>query len=497
MQKKSFSIYFDGTGNNLLGYPDCSLTNIGKLYKAQHALGTDLSYNNGNPNKYKNQFGVGYFSGQDEKIYFDGVGSTPKGTYLYLFQGITGQGGSSRINDAYEAMVIYHNKYPGEDININVLGFSRGASQARAFCNVAIERGVPKLDEQKRVTEDYLIEPGALQINKLAIFDTVASYGFGLSDAHPGKNLSIHPQIRSTTHLIALNEYRKVFPLTSALKEQGEPQNLQIEEIGFPGAHAQVGGGYKNDILAAGPLSFMYERLKDAGMKMDPLQEEDIQRIKKYNEIIVSPKTVVSHLVDSRLKSGDSGKSTFPLEKGWLDPWNAQSVPFEHSAHGRKLIYEFNDSLDRDFRIDDLLYSELIVKNYKERGAKFLAERNLEDSKITEKSFNTAYKKSRQPSPSFTERTLDKAMTKTGPTLEYISSFDFQPVPLATPNIDENNPYNRSLATSFVDNLKKSGHSEGNQNIRAKQEKFREWRESKGTELCFEVDQEGIGPKMS
>jgi len=59
--------------------------------------------------------------------------------------------------------------------------------------------------------------------------------GNGLSntDTHLGKNLEIGKNVDSATHLVATNEYRDTFRLTSALRNN---DNSRIEEIKFAGA---------------------------------------------------------------------------------------------------------------------------------------------------------------------------------------------------------------------------------------------------------------------
>ena len=51
----------------------------------------------------------------------------------------------------------------------------------------------------------------------------VASYGNAMSDTHVGKNLEIGKNVDSTTHLVAMNEYRDTFRLTSALRSDENP----------------------------------------------------------------------------------------------------------------------------------------------------------------------------------------------------------------------------------------------------------------------------------
>ncbi|WBM32203.1 MULTISPECIES: phospholipase effector Tle1 domain-containing protein [Pseudomonas] len=357
-----FSVYMDGTDNNKdRDTPVGSHTNVARLYEYDTAHGTNLSLNTGAvPLKY----GPDGPTGRSEKIYLDGVGSQKGNTPIALIERGTGRGSQSRIELAYAAFVTFCNKNPDLNIELNVIGFSRGAAQARAFTNEVIDRGVPRLDSQQRATGEYLIPPGQAEINKLAIFDTVASYGIPVTDSHVSKNLEISNNVKSTTHLVAMHEYRTTFPLTSALRNG---DNSRIEEIRFAGAHSQVGGGYRDDLLAAGPLALMYDRLKSAGVGLRALPANELERIEQYNALIKDPERVQGALIDSRLLKGNEafkrevdGSYTqvnnrpFPAESGTLNfiGWERapsflawQKKPFDHAVNARKVIFENDRSL--------------------------------------------------------------------------------------------------------------------------------------------------------
>lgn len=354
-KKMHFTVYFDGTGNNKdIDTPKGAHTNVARLYEADQASGTNLARNSGHtPQRYD----ASNCSGRSEKIYFDGVGSQPFISLRSLVEGGTGLGGQARITQAYNAIVAFHNKYPDKDVDVNIVGFSRGAAQGRALANQFIERGVPKLDGQGQPTGEFLIPPGEAQVNKLGIFDTVASYGYAKTNTHLGKNLEINKNVRSTTHMVAMNEYRDTFRLTSALRDDDDSQ---IEEIKFAGAHSQVGGGYSGDVLAAGPYAEMYDRLQLAGIEMGPIQPEDRLNIQAYNEIIQSSDKVQQALIDSRLMHGDTAfkqsddgiyqkinSTAFPMERGFFNPLNRQQKPFDHVVSGRGVVFENDESLSR------------------------------------------------------------------------------------------------------------------------------------------------------
>jgi hypothetical protein len=79
--------------------------------------------------------------------------------------------------------------------------------------------------------------------------DTVASVG--ATNANDGEghwdwakpeNLRIHPWVMNCVHYVALHEFRTVFPVESLYQGDVLPDNCY--EHYYPGAHADVGGGY-------------------------------------------------------------------------------------------------------------------------------------------------------------------------------------------------------------------------------------------------------------
>ncbi|NIF27685.1 DUF2235 domain-containing protein [Pantoea sp. Tr-811] len=355
MSDLHITVYLDGTRNNKDNdAPEGAHTNVARLYDLDTAQGTNLARNSGGKPQ---QYDASARSGQSEKVYIDGVGSQKNNPLGMVFEGATGAGGQSRIEQAYDTLVAFHNKYPDLAVDVNVVGFSRGAAQARALANVFIDRGVPMLDSQFRVTDQYLIPPGQPHVNKLGIFDTVASFGNAKTDTHLNKNLEISGNIDSTTHLVAMNEYRDTFPLTSALRND---DNSRIEELKFAGAHSQVGGGYKHDVLAAGPLAVMYDRLQTAGIEMRPMLPEDVKRVEQYNVLIKDPAQLQEALIDSRLSKGNDAfqrsadgqytvvdNAPFPFERATFNYRDRQTRPFQHEVEGRRVIFENDDSLSR------------------------------------------------------------------------------------------------------------------------------------------------------
>jgi len=171
-------------------------------------------------------------------------------------------------------------------IRLSAFGFSRGATEARAWVNLLNDRwgnelaGIP------------------LQIDFLGVFDTVASVGLAqacpplrvLGEAPSGHyawaeagRLVVPPNVRRCVHLVAAHEIRGSFPIDSVCQGNQLPSNCK--EIVYPGVHSDVGGGYPpNDQgrclgdgaagdqlkLSQVPLAQMYREALMAGVPLVP-----------------------------------------------------------------------------------------------------------------------------------------------------------------------------------------------------------------------------------
>lgn len=128
---------------------------------------------------------------------------------------------------------------------VDVFGFSRGAAEARVFCNW--------LDE---ILVGGRLAGVPLRFRFLGIFDTVASAGFwsGLSSlvtnstgGHgawaSAESLRVLPAVKNCVHMIAMHELRRNFPLDE-IGVDGKLAPGWVQHA-YPGAHSDVGGGYR------------------------------------------------------------------------------------------------------------------------------------------------------------------------------------------------------------------------------------------------------------
>ncbi len=223
-----FSFFFDGTGNNRdLDRPQQKLSNVARLFEG-HVEDRPLIW----------------------KFYYPGVGTPLDASDPSWWERIrdseargggAGLGSDARLAEAESDFrrALQRNQKVTR-IDIAIFGFSRGATLARAFVNRLLSRC------EMRNTVPYWPCPTAVDgesaplfIRFLGLFDTVESVGL------PARNLSdmrvqVPEQVGRCLHLVSGHELRAFFPLT---RVQGSDAFFEKEVL--PGAHSDVGGGYR------------------------------------------------------------------------------------------------------------------------------------------------------------------------------------------------------------------------------------------------------------
>lgn len=306
--------FFDGTGNNLdadIGTDEHS--NVARLFRAYP---DDMEHTG----IYKHYIpGLG--------TYFRDIGDIgdDDGAAFARY-------GDARLEKAMQWLDETIARHPAdkiETIQVYLLGFSRGATLARAFARRIQDRC--QSDPAQRGGHLWTSVKRPFSISFLGLFDTVASVGIPASagvgslfiakkwgevepmlerrrnnsgsglaaqafgakagadptpnpwDGHSGwaKNLRVPPVVGRTVHLLAMNEIRNSFPLDTIWDGTSLP--LNAEEIVYPGAHSNVGGGYRPGesgksmtsqfMLSKIPLRKMYDEAVMAGV---PLLSLDI-----------------------------------------------------------------------------------------------------------------------------------------------------------------------------------------------------------------------------
>ena len=210
--------------------------------------------------------------------------------------------------------------------NIYLFGFSRGAFTARSLGGMINYLGIPKLDSKatdstkaalcddpviRKAWALYKDRPSAddrdavskktaspslaaavakhdqdvskfreegwfpVRIHFVGVWDTVGALGIPrifdfawlprLSDDYRFHDTALCQSTRNAFHAVAIDEQRLPYKATMWTKA---PATVEaVEQRWFPGAHADVGGGYEHDLLPASPLEWLACKAAACGLK--------------------------------------------------------------------------------------------------------------------------------------------------------------------------------------------------------------------------------------
>jgi hypothetical protein len=240
-------------------------------------------------------------------------------------------------------------------MDVDIVGFSRGAAQARDFANRLAEAVVEH--EGKQMIQYSAVDPKSrrdvircqpVNLRFIGLFDTVLSTDLPFSTYY---RLSIPSDFSYVAHAVALNEYRSQpigwdvggypfnaafwndtrrnldedlhqggFPLESIGASSQTPGQIRIER-GFIGAHADIGGGYAagENQLSFVALDWMVKQAQLAQVKMSI---GDLVPIPTTNPIIHDqsnslrighPDNPEKHHVSREIREGDSTRTEWEL----------------------------------------------------------------------------------------------------------------------------------------------------------------------------------------
>ena len=144
----------------------------------------------------------------------------------------------------------------GVVLRLDLFGFRRGAAEARLFVNMIGKSPSAYTENRDADLDDALFRSMGMRVNIevrfMGLFDTVLSYDneswiIPNFDKYESRyDLQIGDKVKKAIHLVAADEYRKYFSLTtidSAIK-----QGRGIEMV-LPGAHSDIGGGYAEIVV--------------------------------------------------------------------------------------------------------------------------------------------------------------------------------------------------------------------------------------------------------
>jgi uncharacterized protein (DUF2235 family) len=213
-----------------------------------------------------------------------------------------GKGTAARIKEAYCFLSSEYDRDRGDKLFI--FGFSRGAFAARSLAGFVSRVGTLLRDKLHLVEAAYRIyeegadpedtplrefllefagqamirsieDEGAMLIHLVGVWDTVGALGLpGRLRRFTAKHTEYHqtevpPTVLAARHALALHELRKPFEPLLWSNRNHHPGLLQVW---FPGAHADVGGGYGKDAsaLADNALRWMAGEAMTFGLQIEP-----------------------------------------------------------------------------------------------------------------------------------------------------------------------------------------------------------------------------------
>jgi len=237
------------------------------------------------------------------KWYDRGVGTR---WYDRISGGAFGVGLSKNVTQGYGWLV--DNFQPGD--RVYIIGFSRGAYTARSLvgfirnCGLVRKTSGNAGEREQLISDGYQLyrardegadSPAAkkyrgeyaqeIDIEFLGIWDTVGALGIPISsfdwfnrryyEFHDTELSSI---VRHAYHALATDEHRENYAAT--LWDPKQKPNQVLEQQWFPGAHANVGGGYKTHALSDVPLEWLMRKAVECGLGLAP---RAIPRITRSN----------------------------------------------------------------------------------------------------------------------------------------------------------------------------------------------------------------------
>ena len=278
----TIGVFFDGTANNKYNSGSDknnddsytgSWTNVAKLWSGYDSETKELTekiYLEGIgtvtpvPTEKNKQLAAKWKKAEVD-IDDDKLESSGKGDDMYQGTGFgfESNGINAKIERACKLVMIKLNKMINQkssgkatvqSVTIDAFGFSRGAAAARSFVSRLIETA-GTVDEGKNVylKLNYLngiarLKDVEIKVRFMGLFDTVSSFhpefsrkpDFNNDDNELALTIpSQNPCVQSVFHMVAADEYRKNFSLTT-INSAGSSG----VEIVLPGAHSDIGGGY-------------------------------------------------------------------------------------------------------------------------------------------------------------------------------------------------------------------------------------------------------------
>jgi len=273
---KRIAIFCDGTWNT----PDekvngkLSQTNVVKMANALSSKSAD---------------------GKTQLLYYDvGIGSEGD-LFTQVYDGATGTGISENILQAYR--FILKNYEPCDELFF--FGFSRGAFTVRSLAGLIRNSGILKRENIEKLSSAYQLYQSrkpqhhpreveatlfrktfaveeTTKIKFIGVWDTVGALGNPLfmkgivSKRNGFHDTDLSTKVGFAYHALAIDEKRRNFE-AALWHQQEDAENQVLEQVWFPGVHADIGGGYPESGLSDAALLWMLEKAERCNLKFDTI----------------------------------------------------------------------------------------------------------------------------------------------------------------------------------------------------------------------------------
>lgn len=279
-----------------------------------------------------------------------------------------GYGVFKNVRQLYEVLIEHYDQ--GD--RLYFFGFSRGAFTVRVLAGLIYRCGILRPEHRECFWqafklydrhEEALEEPAleklrndverfrtsftrpCTEITFLGIWDTVKSVGYLRPQSLP--HTRRNPLVRNVRHALALDERRSFYGFTTWGGLDGEDERVlrrpmvewqpnlkgqkqDVQEVWFPGAHSDVGGGYAEEQgLAYRPLKWITAKALELRLRMD---EERANKI-------FTPLSDAKCEVHDELRNGFGWRVTEFLPRWTLKNWPPPPKrDFEWSPAGKRVI---------------------------------------------------------------------------------------------------------------------------------------------------------------
>ena len=245
--------------------------------------------------------------------YVVGIATEDLGPQLTFAIGAIGFGVGDRIRRGYTFLC--ENYEDGDEIY--VIGFSRGAFQARSLAGLIALAGIARSAAPETVADvwDYYEQnklepdagaaggaacggplPGAHQVRGRVGHGRHNS-AFPSSGKAPSRSCwvfttpQLSPLVDVGLHALAIDEPRGPFAPTFWTVDKGAalPEGQIVEQVWFPGSHANVGGGIKDCALSDIALLWMAERMgQTTGLAVDLARPAQVDQARSAGRAAVA-----------------------------------------------------------------------------------------------------------------------------------------------------------------------------------------------------------------